>query len=241
MAIKEYMDDYYKLKTNGKEIQEKMGISSRKFYKLMKENDLKTIRKIYPKLDLGIEELNTGLKNRYSDIVKRCNNYESYQYKNGKYKEMYYLSLKDWVDLCLENKDEILKMWDEFIDKGKDPRLTLSVDRVNDGKGYFKNNIQFIISGVNTLKRNANPIKVTFLNKNYYFMSCQEASRYFNLREKTLGDLLRGVKRKEGDKYLVETTDIKTVLSENNINDISEYYNKVYIEEIKIQKGGKKC
>lgn len=229
MDIKKYMDDYYKLKINGKDVLEDMQISRSKMYSLMREENLETIGVMFRRLDLGIEELNTGLKSRYSDIVSRCNNRKG-RPRNDNYDGLDYLPLYEWIDFCFENEKLLLDMWNRYIDNDRDFKLTISIDRLNNDKGYFKDNMQFITRGLNSYKRNINPVKVTHNGKDSYFMTCKEASRHYGIRENTIGDLLRGEYRLIGKDYKISKSDTNTVLRENNVDSLNDYYEMKYID-----------
>lgn len=230
MDIQQYLKDYYLLKINMKEISEKLGVSRSKLQNLMKESGTLTNRQIYSKLNTGIKELDVKLKDRYSGIVKRCNDYPSYEYGNS-YKDLEYLTLYEWVDFCMDNKELLLQMWDRFIESDRNMQLTISIDRIDNDKGYLVDNMQFITNGLNGYKRNINPVKVIYNNKESYFMTGKEASRYYGIRENTIGDILRGEYRLASKDYQVENSDIKTVLEQNNVDNLNDYYEGVYLKE----------
>lgn len=80
-----------------------------------------------------------------------------------------------------------------------------------------------MINGFNSWKRTLNSIEVIFEDKKYYFMSCEEASRYFNIRNKIIGECLRQVKYCN-KQYIVKRTSIENVLNFVNLKTIEEYY-----------------
>lgn len=230
MNVKDYMGDYRKLRISIKDILADMGISRTTFLRRMKERGLESNFHLYKKLDFGDEELNTSLKNKYHNIVRRCNNYDSYQYKNGAYNGMEYLPLDEWVDFCLDSKDELIPMWERYLKSDKDMRLAISVDRVDNNEGYYKDNLQFVTHGFNSFKRNMRPVKVTHKEEDKHFMSPKEAGRSYGIREQSLGDMLNGIYREVSKEFKIEDSDIQTVLKKNNIRNCEEYYEIKYLK-----------
>lgn len=229
MTVEKYMDDYRKLRISIKDILEDMGISRTTFLRRMEEKGLQSNYHLYQKLNIGDDDLNASLKNRYSSIVARCNNYDGYQYKDGNYKDMEYLPLNEWVDFCLENKVKLLTMWERYEDNKRDMRLAISIDRIDNTKGYFKDNLQFVTHGFNSFKRNIKPVKVTHKGESKFFMSAKEAGRSYGIREQSLSDMLSGIYREISKEFDIEESDIETVLKENNLKSLEGYYENKYL------------
>lgn len=233
--FKEYINDYYLLKISLSDICKKSGAHQSTFYRYLDNNNLPARRVVYGRMDLGDEELNRIMKDKYASIVKRCNGRPSYEYKEV-YEEMVYMPINEWVDLCNENKDLLLSMWNEFKSKGRDRRYSISIDRIDNNKGYALNNIQFVTHGFNAWKRNVRPISVTYNGKTNYFMSSEEASNYYGIRRQTIGDVLRGQKRLLAKEYFPEHSTTEKVLEENRVSSLEGYYNVVFKENHKPRK-----
>lgn len=223
------MDDYRHLRITAKDIFEDMGISRSTFNRRMKEAGEPTNFKLQRKLRTGVKELDARLKDKYSSIVARCNNYRSYQYKDGFYEGMEYLPINEWIDFCLENKDKILSMWERYENNNFNMQLAISIDRIDNSKGYFKDNLQFVTHGFNSFKRNMRPVKVTHKEEDKYFMSPKEAGRSYGIREQSLSDMLSGVYREISKEFDIEESDVETVLKENNLKSLEGYYENKYL------------
>ena len=104
----------------------------------------------------------------------------------------------------------------------------ISIDRINNDKGYTVDNIQFVSVGFNSWKRNINPVRVCKEDDGWrYFMSGEEGSEYYNIRRQSIGDLLRGQFRQIKNIYKVEKSTVDEVLIHNNIPTLEDYYNKL--------------
>ena len=222
-----HLDDYYKLKISLKEITEQASVSESTFYRNLEKQGLLPRRAYYGLINTGISELDKTLKDKYAGIVKRCNGRPSYRGKS--YIDVEYLPVYEWVKVCQDNKGLLLKMWDEYMQSGKDYRLSISVDRIDNSKGYIADNIQFVTLGFNAWKRNIRPIKATTDGKEMYFMSCEEGSEYYGIRRQSIGDILRG-RKLYGDKYAVEDSTVEEVLTKNKMSNIEEYYEVIFAE-----------
>ena len=220
-----YLDDYYKLKISLKEITEESNVSESTFYRGLEKRGLLPRRAYYRLIDTGDSDLDRALKDKYAGIVKRCNGRPSYKGKS--YIGIEYMPLYEWVEFCQENKRLLLEMWSKYINSGKNPRLSISVDRIDNPKGYSTDNIQFVTNGFNAWKRNVRPIKVTAEGDSRYFMSAEEGSLYYGIRRQSIGDVLRGRKLYNG-KYEVENSTVDEVLKHNKVRDIQEYYEVVF-------------
>ena len=224
--LKELLDDYYKLKVRTKDLAKRIRISQSLLYKKLDELGYKPPRVYYGMLDLGDEELNTRMKDKYASIVKRCNGADSIPF-SFLYDGKDYMPIYDWVNFCLKHKALLVDMWEKYIESGREFRLNISIDRIDNSKGYIEDNIRFTTQGFNAWKRNIRPIRVTHNKKDNYFMSCEEAARHYGIRRQSIGDILRGVNREIAGKYQVEHSNAKEVLKKNNVNSLDKYYTRV--------------
>jgi len=230
--FEKYANDYYKGRIKQAEICKLENIYSHKLYKIMNEEGYKPYQKVFDGIDTGIKELNRLLRNRYSDIVGRCNG--TYGDKYGHYNGLEYISNIEWVEFCNLNKDKLVEIWYKYI-INKDLKYAVSIDRIEDSKGYILGNLDFVSHGFNSWKRTLlRPIKVIDLqdNEEYYFMSCAEGSDYFNIREQVLSEILRNTLYHDKN-FLVEVSTIECVLKNKNCKNIKEYYLRYYEEVIK--------
>ena len=220
------MKDYYLLKISLAEICEKEGIYQSTFYRRMEKNNYIPRRKIYGQIDTGNLELNQKLKSKYAAIVKRCNGGHTNNYKG-----LEYLNLIEWVKFCNQQKEKLNTMWNKYIEKKRDKRYTISIDRIDNSKGYLLSNIEFVIFGFNAWKRNIRPIKIKFNNKWHYFMSAKEGARFFDVRRQSMGDLLRGEYREISKEYTIKESAVKDVLAYSKENTLKNYYKKYILKE----------
>lgn len=223
--FKEYVEDYYTMKISLKDICTKSGLSGATFYRYLSDNSWLSRRAYYGLIDTGIKDLDEIMKGKYSGIVKRCTGKPSYTNKN--YVHLDYLPIYDYVDYVNKSKDILMDMWSKYIDSGKDMRLAISIDRIDDTKGYQVDNIQLVLHGFNAWKRNIRPIKVVFEGESKYFFSGEEASRYYDIRTKSIGNILRGEEAEDG-KYIASICTTDEVLKGNNVNSLLEYYENIF-------------
>ncbi len=224
--INKYYEDYYRGRIQGKAICKKEGISYYQLEKILKKYNLKTYVSTFNDINTGIKELDRVLKKKYSSVVNRCNGGSSDHY--DKYKDMEYLTIMEWVKFCNDSKELLTDMWKEYLQSNKDNKYNISVDRIDNKKGYTVDNIEFVTHGFNSWKRNLKrPIKVKLIsgNKWKYFMTCEEGSKYYGLRPQTLGEILRNVKYHNKDYEVIETT-IDEVLRNTKTSSIMEYYER---------------
>lgn len=225
MKLQKYMKDYRLMKINDLHIMNDLGVSRSTFQNYMRDSGRLTNYAIQGQLQTGNKNLDSLLRVKYNGIVRRCNS------DRQGYSNLEYLPVNEWVEFCLEHTEQLNEMFNRYIASGKDLKFAVSIDRLDDGKGYFVDNMQFITHGLNGFKRNVNPVKVTYNNETRYFMTAKEASRYYDIRQNTFGDMLRGIDRIVGQDYEVEHSDIDTVLKHNNMNSLNDYYETHYIKE----------
>lgn len=219
-----YMEDYYRSKLGVKEICELAGFSKSTFDRWLKRNDLKPRQSYFAMIDTGNKELDQVLKDRYSSIVNRCNGKTTDYY--GKYNGLPYMAIYEWVDFCHENKEKLLNMWDDFDSNRQfGSRYSISVDRVDESKGYTKDNIQFVTHGFNSWKRSITPIEVTHEGKIDYFLTKKDASLHYGLREQAIGEVYnQSPYHIKG--YEVRGSTIQEVLSKRKFASVEEYYER---------------
>ena len=192
----------------------------------MKQEGFKPYARVFDDIDTGINELNILLRNKYKNIVGRCNG--SFGDKYGHYNGLPYITNIEWVKFCNENKNKLINMWNVYLSFNKHSKYAISIDRIDNNKGYINGNLDFVTHGFNSWKRILKrPIKVIRIRDNtiYYFMSCMEGSRYFKIREKIFGEILNNSKYHD-KSYTVEITTINEVLQQTNCKSIKEYYKK---------------
>lgn len=228
--LENYLEDYYKGKINGREISKELGISYYKFEKTLKEKGLKSYVMHFEEMNTGDEELDRLMRKKYSSIVDRCNGGHTDKY--GKYNGMDYLNVIEYVEFCNDNKKELLDLWNIYLENDRELKYAISVDRINDDKGYTVDNIEFVTHGFNAWKRSIDrPIKAKRVNENEwkYFMSCAEGSVSYGLRHQVFGEILRKVKYHRKDFDVIETT-VEEVLKNNGVRSVQEYYDKFILQ-----------
>lgn len=226
--LNKYLDDLYHLKISQKDIMECEKINRSDLIKDMEYTGLLTPHQWRAKINTGVKELDKKLNEIYSGIATRCIGNTNDKYKLKVYDGLDYLSIIEWVEFCNNTKTKILNLWDDYIKNNKETKYMLSIDRIDNNKGYVIDNIQFVSFGFNSWKRNINPLKVCKENGEWkYFMSGEEGSKYYNLRRQSIGDLLRGQYREISNAYKVKKSTVKEVLLQNNISTLEDYYNKI--------------
>lgn len=223
--FEKYLDDYYKCKIKISNIVEKEDINPSKFYTWLKQRGLFSYQEWTNKLNLKNNKLNKNCRQKYSAMVSRCSGKDD---KYGHYNGMEYPSIITYVEFCNNNKDVAEKIWEKYIGEGRNLKYALSIDRIDDTKGYTPDNMQFVTHGFNSWKRNLDrPIKAKFKDsaKWDYFMSCAEGCRYYNIRDRDFGEILNNT-RYHNTNYDIEVCTIEDVLTHNNCKTIEEYYDK---------------
>lgn len=225
--LHKYIDDLYHLKISQKDIIEYEKVNRNELRKDLKTAGFLTPQQWRGKINIGVKEIDTKLSEIYSGIATRCNGNTNDKYKLKTYKGLEYLSIIEWVEFCNNNKDKVLSLWGDYIKNNRETKYVISIDRLDNNKGYTVDNIQFVSFGFNSWKRNINPFKVRKEKEDWkYFMSGEEGSKYYNLRRQSIGDLLRGQHREISNMYKVEHSTIEEVLIRNNISTLEDYYMK---------------
>lgn len=227
MLTDKMIADYYR-NIPVMEICKTAGISRKVFQRLIKENNLEPRRNFLNRIKTDDVELKAMLKTKYLSIVNRCNGKSTDKF--GHYKGVEYMTVYDYVDLCNENMEVITLLWAEYQHQNKATKYAVSIDRLDNDKGYTKDNIQFTNHGFNSWKRNIYPVSVTKSGKTRLFMSSEEASRFYRLRRQTINECLRKTKYHLKEYEAREST-IEEVLSFNVVENIKEYYEK-YIQGV---------
>ena len=219
--FEKYLIDYYKSKISVKEICEKEGCVPTTFNRWLKNNGYLPRQNWLKLIDTGNEELNKNLKDRYSSMVNRCKG--GYTDHYGHYNGKEYVTVYEWVEYCNANKVRLLRLWDAYITNSRSRKYSVSVDRINDEHGYLVENMQFVTHGFNSWKRNVTPLKVEHNGVANYFMTREEASRYYGLRKQTIGEILSGMPyHMKG--YDVSESNSDDVMKAKKVKTLEEYY-----------------
>lgn len=229
--LENYLDDYYKGKINGRQISKELGISYYKFEKSLKEKGLKTYVMHFEEMNTGDDELDKLMRKKYSGIVNRCNGGHTDKY--GNYEGLDYLSIIEYVNLCNDRSQDLLELWNVYLDNDTELRYAVSVDRINDNKGYTADNIEFVPYGFNAWKRSIDrPIKAKRVTENSweYFMTCAEGSEHYGLRHQVFGEILGKSKYHRKDFEVVKTT-VEEVLKSRNVKSTKDYYDKFILRK----------
>ena len=219
--FEKYLVDYYTKRIGATEICEIEGVPVHFFHLYLSKNNLPSRFIVLNGIDTGDKALDKTLKIKYSSMSNRCRGKATDKY--GHYNGLAYMSVFEWRDFCNSNKGILLEMWCNYIDRGKKLKYAISIDRIDERKGYIIDNVQFRINGFNSWKRNLFPVKVTHNNVEMFFMSSEEASRYYGLRRQDIGECLNKAKY-HIKGYEVESSDVERVLMETNIKTLEEYY-----------------
>lgn len=223
--IDKYIDDYYRSRIGMKELSEKLNKTPNVVYRMLRERNLEPRGRYYKQIDTGIPELDKSLRIKYNDIIQRSRGRKGLTYINNA-KSDNYITIIEWVDIINEHKSELIEMWKQYINSGKQKKKSISVDRIDNSLPYYRDNIAFETTGFNAWKRNIRPIKVTVDNESRHFMSAEEASNYYGIRRQSIGDILRG-RNKYNGKYEAVPSSVEEVLKSHELTDIGEYYNHI--------------
>lgn len=225
-TIDKYIGDYYRSRIGIGELSEALGVGTNVVYRLLRERNLEPRGRYYKKIDTGNPELDKSLRIKYNDIIQRSRGRKGITYQNNA-KSDDYITIIEWVDIINEHKSKLLPMWERYIEKGRQKKYAISVDRIDNSLPYYRDNIAFETTGFNAWKRNVRPIKVTINNKSRYFFSAEEASSYYGLNRKAIGAILLG-KLDYGGEYSAEESTFEDVLNSHELNNFHEYYNEIF-------------
>ena len=65
-----------------------------------------------------------------------------------------FLTKKEWDEWCQKTKPRFDMLWDAWVESGYAHKLCPSIDRINNNRGYEKDNIQWLTSSENSQKYN---------------------------------------------------------------------------------------
>jgi hypothetical protein len=203
------------------EILDILNISRKKLQNILDSKGLKVKYQLFKELNFEGSLRNTLIW-KYKSFAKRCQGlWLDRNHQN--YKGLDYMDLEDWVQFCNDNKQKLEAMWKKYIESGKQLKYAISIDRIDNSKGYVIGNVQFVIHGYNSWKNNVRPVEITHKCKTRYFMSCEEASKHYGLNKRTMGNILRQDKYCPKN-YIVKLSTKEKVLQSNDVNSMFEYY-----------------
>ena len=221
MELSALIEKYNRCEITRTEIQTMLGVSWKKLNKMMKEQGLKTRQELWNELnfDGNLREL---LIWKYRSFVIRCKGKGS---SSKKYIGKEYMSIEEWVAFCNSQQKRISKLWEQYKQSGKQLKYAISIDRLDNNKGYISSNLQFVTHGFNSWKDTIRPISVKHEEQTDYFLSCEEASRFYGIRSQAIGEVLRG-KRYAIKGYVVKLVTKEEVLKNKPANTLVDYYEK---------------
>jgi hypothetical protein len=221
MELSALIEKYNRCEITRTEIQTMLNVSWKKLNKMMKEQGLKTRQELWNELnfDGNLREL---LIWKYRSFVRRCNGKGS---SSKKYIGKEYMGIEEWVAFCNSQQKRISKLWEQYKQSGKELKYAISIDRLDNNKGYISSNLQFVTHGFNSWKNTIRPILVERKGQTDYFMSCSEASRFYGIRLQAIGEVLRG-KRYAIKGYAVKLITKEEVLKNKPANTLVEYYER---------------
>jgi len=202
-------------------IADKLNCPYHKIYRLFRvKYQIDTHKSIWKELQIKDKKLRYCLNNKYNNMRRRVSGeYDRYYIYNGKS----LLNELEFVDFCNDNRQKILNLWQCYLDSGKQLKYAVSIDRINNRKGYTKDNLQFVTHGFNSWKDELNPVKITKDNQSYYFSSAEDASRFFDCRADDFREVLRN-ERYNRQEVSIQTISIAKLLKECKCGTLQEYY-----------------
>jgi len=212
---------YWKQDMTLKEIAEKLNWSwSKVYYRFREKYDIPTRRILWKELDFKNKELRHCLISKFENMEYRVNG-ERDPY--GNYEGKISLSQKDFIEFCNDRKDQIYGIWDRYIESGKELKYALSLDRIDNDKGYSPENLRFVENGFNSWKDEITPIKIEKDNECFFFSSPEEASRFFDCRPDDIREPLRGSKYNR-QNIEIEEIAVDALLNQHNCSSLLKYY-----------------
>jgi len=203
-----------------KEISNRLDVpQSTIYYHFRTKHDIPTHNTVWQNLEIDDQELRETLNTKYSGMKARTEGRSN----KKKYEGLELLSEPEFIHLCNENKKRILKIWNKYINSGRDLKYALSIDRIDNSLGYTKNNIQFVFNGFNSWKDEINPIKIVKDSETYYFSSSAEAGRFLGCREDDIREPLRNEQYNRQNIDISEIS-VNKLLSKYNCNNLYSYY-----------------
>lgn len=94
--------------------------------------------------------VNRYLKHKYYMMRQRCG--------DGKYSQRNYvrhglsLTLEEWLGWCNETMPTFMALYNAWKDNGCDPKLTPTIDRIDNSRGYELGNLQWLTRSANSRK-----------------------------------------------------------------------------------------
>lgn len=156
MELSALIEKYNRCEITRTEIQTMLDVSWKKLNKMMKKQGLKTRQELWDELnfDGSLREL---LIWKYRSFVRRCKGKGS---SSKKYIGKEYMSIEEWVAFCNSQQKRISKLWEQYKQSGKQLKYAISIDRLDNNKGYISSNLQFVTHGFNSWKDHTTPISV---------------------------------------------------------------------------------
>jgi hypothetical protein len=203
------------------EIQKTLGMSWRKLNKALKESDLKTRQELWNELDFE-GDLRKTLIWKYRSFVRRCNGKGT---SSCNYIGKEYMNVEHWVAFCNSQKKRAKELWIKYESSGRKLKYAISIDRLDNSKGYISGNLQLVTHGFNSWKDHITPIVVEHEGNSDCFMSCEEASRFYKIRGNAIGEVLLG-KKYAPKGYIAKRTTKEDVLKNKPAETLVDYYEK---------------
>lgn len=192
------------------------------YYRFRKKYNIPTHNILWQKLEIEDQELRETLNTKYSGMKARVAGKSRPEYKGLKL-----LSELEFIESCNKHKEQILSIWNKYLETGRDFKYALSIDRIDRSLGYIKSNIQFVTNGFNSWKDQLNPIKLIYQGEDYYFSSPAEASRYFDWREDDVREVIRGERNQHGID--VEQVSYSKLFAHSSCNNLNDYYHNCLV------------
>lgn len=63
------------------------------------------------------------------------------------------MTKEEWLDFCEESKEVFLRLYNEWKDSGFKRENAPSIDRVDNSRGYDRDNVQWLSNSENVAKR----------------------------------------------------------------------------------------